>query len=79
MLTDLIHPHCWTLLQVTSGLKDFWEHFSYNWGCSKIILWQVKMELSSVQDQLSIRAEELFPLALFPLRSLSIAKEGFQG
>lgn len=44
VLTDLIHPHCWTLLQVTSGPQDFWEHFSYSWGRSKIILCQVENE-----------------------------------
>lgn len=32
----------YTLLQVTSGLQNFWEHSSYNWGHSKIILWQVE-------------------------------------
>lgn len=44
VLSDLIHPHCWTLLQVTSGPQDFWEHFSYSWGSSKIILCQVENE-----------------------------------
>lgn len=44
VLSDLIHPHCWILLRVKSGPQDFWEDFSYNWGHSKIILWQVENE-----------------------------------
>lgn len=38
-----------------------------------------KIKLSSVQGQLSIRAEELLPLSLFPFRSVFIAEESFQG
>lgn len=44
VLSALIHPHRWPLLRVTSGPQDFWEHVSYSWGCSKILLCQVENE-----------------------------------
>lgn len=75
VLTDLIHPLCWTLLQVTSGPEDFWEH-SYNWGPSKIILWQVENEavISPGSAQHKGRGAPSYCI-IFPFRSVFTAEE----